>query len=313
MKTSEQWGWMQTHSDRAYGPFDSREEAVADADAHDYSPNDGIVFGRCVWADPESVLPSMDEFVEKLDESAYDNDFSFWEDEVFDVRDPENVRKYFDAEKSPFPTGGDWFDKVRAQGAAFIGDDGKSMPIPMMGAYSERCAGGGAAFLRWLSVEGPETDLYPLDVTVQGPMATKAEGHLIGAREVDGELVLTVRMERAVCDQEAAKARRSRVIHEIILNDKGGDYCQTGGADPYWIAWPLSGRVRLYTEAVSVPKTCYTAHQLATEMFPNMKLLMKKEMECSTRAAYVWVHKRFIEGALVVELYPLSELDDRAE
>jgi hypothetical protein len=209
------------------------------------------------------------------------------------------------------PSSGDWFDKIREQDAVFVGDDGKSMPIPMMGAYSERCAGGGAAFLRWLAVEGPATDVYPLDVTVQGPMATKAEGHLIGAREVDGELVLTVRMERDACDREAIKARRSRVLHELLLSDKGGDYCQTGGADPYWIAWPLSGRVRLYTEAVSEPKVCYTAHQLATEVFPNIKVILKmgKEGGCPTRAAYVWAHKRFIEGALVVELHPLAELD----
>lgn len=97
MKTSNvEWGWMPSHSERAYGPFSTRDEAVEDAHAHGYGLNDGIIVGVCIWADPVAALPSMDEFLERLEDYAQHNGFGFWDDEVFEVQNPKDARAEFD-------------------------------------------------------------------------------------------------------------------------------------------------------------------------------------------------------------------------
>lgn len=99
MKGSEtmEWGWMKQNEEQAYGPFPTREEAVKDAEEYSDTPIEKLIFGNCVWADPVPYLPDMDDFVIKLDERAYNGDFGFYEDEVFDVCGPPGeAEKAFD-------------------------------------------------------------------------------------------------------------------------------------------------------------------------------------------------------------------------
>lgn len=95
-KLKEEWGWSVREDDRAYGPFSSREEAVEDAKKNSKKPLDRVIFGRCLWANPVSHLPSMSDFLEELEDSAYNNGFSFWEDEIFSVDTWEVAEKEFD-------------------------------------------------------------------------------------------------------------------------------------------------------------------------------------------------------------------------
>lgn len=96
MEDNTEWAWMVTHSGKAHGPFDTREEALEDAKEHGYDgPNDGIAIGTCAWADAEDYLPSMDSVLEGMNECAFDGDFSFYDDAVFEVEHPSQAEKDF--------------------------------------------------------------------------------------------------------------------------------------------------------------------------------------------------------------------------
>jgi hypothetical protein len=100
MKGSEkmEWGWMKQDQEQAHGVFPTREEAVKDAEEYSDTPIDKLIFGHCVWADATCYLPSMDEFMDRLNECAYNDDYGFWEDEVFDIccGTPGEAEKAFD-------------------------------------------------------------------------------------------------------------------------------------------------------------------------------------------------------------------------
>jgi hypothetical protein len=88
-----EWGWMIRNAEHAHGPFDSREEAVEDA--KDYCHNtslDGVIYGICRWGDPKTYLPDMDELLDRMNEVAYDDEFGFFDDEIFDVSSKEDAK-----------------------------------------------------------------------------------------------------------------------------------------------------------------------------------------------------------------------------
>lgn len=88
-KDDRKWGW--STEDAGYGPFDSREEAIKNA-AETLNPDGEIevAVGRCQFADPVKYLPTdVDEMLENLDMKAADGEYGFWEDEIFDVEQPE--------------------------------------------------------------------------------------------------------------------------------------------------------------------------------------------------------------------------------
>ena len=76
-------------AERAHGIFDTREEAICDARQHflDMGQSDErplITVAKVQWADPLRYL-DPERILEQVDEAAFDSDFSFWDDPVFDI------------------------------------------------------------------------------------------------------------------------------------------------------------------------------------------------------------------------------------
>lgn len=87
MPDERKWGWA--YHEEAHGLFDSKEEAVQDA-LYELGPDTEIEvdIGRCKLADPTDYLKTdVDDLLEELDQQAGDNDFSFAEDEIFEIED----------------------------------------------------------------------------------------------------------------------------------------------------------------------------------------------------------------------------------
>lgn len=88
IKKVNQWAWMVDGNCIAHGPFKTREEAIEDARGH-YAPEEcprEIVIGYPSYANAASYLPvDIDTFLEQLEENAFDNDFGFADDTIFDV------------------------------------------------------------------------------------------------------------------------------------------------------------------------------------------------------------------------------------
>jgi hypothetical protein len=88
-----EWGWMIRGDEHAHGPFCSREEAVEDAKEYCRNTSLGkVVYGTCQWGDPKTYLPDMDELLDRMNESAYDDEFGFFDDEIFDIPSKENTK-----------------------------------------------------------------------------------------------------------------------------------------------------------------------------------------------------------------------------
>lgn len=87
-----EWGWMIENGDIAYGPFNSREDAVEDAQESCRVSMDKVFYGVCRWGDPKSYLISMDEFLDSMNEAAYNDEFGFFEDAIFDFSSPEDAK-----------------------------------------------------------------------------------------------------------------------------------------------------------------------------------------------------------------------------
>ena len=89
-KDDRKWGW--STEDAGFGPFDSREEAIQNAT--DTGEVSEVAVGRCKFADPVEYLKAdVDEVLENLDMRAADDEYGFWEDEIFDVDNKEEAQK----------------------------------------------------------------------------------------------------------------------------------------------------------------------------------------------------------------------------
>lgn len=88
-----EWAWKfadEADHNEIYGPFPSRDEAVADARKFLISVGEQgtheISVGTCIWAKPSDYLPSAESVIEAMAVIAVDNDFGFCdEDDIFDV------------------------------------------------------------------------------------------------------------------------------------------------------------------------------------------------------------------------------------
>lgn len=71
------WAWMDDdpYADSAMGPFDSREDAIADARGT-YPEGGKVRIGHVEWFDPAEWL-HLDDLHERLEEIAYDNGWGF--------------------------------------------------------------------------------------------------------------------------------------------------------------------------------------------------------------------------------------------
>lgn len=85
--SEDKWGWMFEGHENAHGPFDTREDAITDA-REQIGPDDPseVMVGKILFAKAEDYSLDLDDFIEHIEERAYDN-FSFLEDAVFDVLD----------------------------------------------------------------------------------------------------------------------------------------------------------------------------------------------------------------------------------
>lgn len=81
--SEDKWGWMLDGDETASGPFDTREDAIIDAQEQCH-PDDirEVLVGKILFADAKKYTPDLDTFMENLEERAYD-DFAFVEDVVF--------------------------------------------------------------------------------------------------------------------------------------------------------------------------------------------------------------------------------------
>ena len=86
MKKTAKWGWSLVGSDTARGPFPSREAALKSARG-ERETGDKVEVGVCEYADPVMhVYIDVDRLLEGMDQYAHDNDFSFCDEEIFQVR-----------------------------------------------------------------------------------------------------------------------------------------------------------------------------------------------------------------------------------
>lgn len=81
--SEDKWGWMVDGDEMASGPFETREDAITDAQEQCH-PDDTseVLVGKILFAKADEYSLSLEEFMEHLEERAYDN-FSFIEDVIF--------------------------------------------------------------------------------------------------------------------------------------------------------------------------------------------------------------------------------------
>ena len=85
------WGWLQDGGEHCEGPFDTREAAIEDARQNlrdNEVAEETIILGRCRFADPGVHMLDVDDIAEQMEQNAYDNDYGFWDDEIFEVTCP---------------------------------------------------------------------------------------------------------------------------------------------------------------------------------------------------------------------------------
>jgi hypothetical protein len=83
--------WREKNGERAYGPFPSREAALEDArdlyHGDDRAPK-SVMIGSCHYAFAPKYVPDFYDVIERIEEVAWDDSFSFWDNgEIFDVAD----------------------------------------------------------------------------------------------------------------------------------------------------------------------------------------------------------------------------------
>jgi len=91
MNDATKWGWMWDGDEDAHGPFDSREEALADANAKLVDIGDAfsatVMLGHCRYADPvDSIDMEVDHVLDMMDQRAGENDFGWYDDEIFEAK-----------------------------------------------------------------------------------------------------------------------------------------------------------------------------------------------------------------------------------
>jgi hypothetical protein len=89
-------GWSEPEGDYARGPFETMEEIIEDV--RDYLNPDRdieIEVGQCMYAMAENYInDDVDEVLERMDEHALDNEFGFYDDEIFNIMgDKEEAQK----------------------------------------------------------------------------------------------------------------------------------------------------------------------------------------------------------------------------
>jgi hypothetical protein len=75
------YGWMDVRSEQAHGPFTSKTAAVEDAKGYyQEAEHPTIILGTCKYADPLDYLPDVESLLEGMDEKAFEEDFSWYDD-----------------------------------------------------------------------------------------------------------------------------------------------------------------------------------------------------------------------------------------
>jgi hypothetical protein len=95
MDKKKEYGWSEIEGDEARGPFDTKEDCIKDAKEY-LNPDRDIVIevGECYYADPVCYIKDdLDQTLEDMDEGAVENEFGFWEDEVFEVNEREKAQE----------------------------------------------------------------------------------------------------------------------------------------------------------------------------------------------------------------------------
>ncbi len=86
MTNKVEWFWTEKHSERAQGPFESKEKAIEDARAS-LKKGSVIEVGKVKRIEPEHYLPDQEDIIERMEEGAVFEDFGWVdEDEIIDVK-----------------------------------------------------------------------------------------------------------------------------------------------------------------------------------------------------------------------------------
>lgn len=83
----DEWAWTKLDRDWVHGPFNTREEAIADAKSC-YGPSERVMIavGHVRYPDPSDyVMDSIYDHLESMDDAAINDEFSFCEDPPFDI------------------------------------------------------------------------------------------------------------------------------------------------------------------------------------------------------------------------------------
>ena len=83
-----EWCWMERDGERCRGPFASRDEAIHDACAYDF---DAVLVGKVKRYLGDELMPSADDLLEQVNESAFDNGFGWLDDLAFGFRETEEA------------------------------------------------------------------------------------------------------------------------------------------------------------------------------------------------------------------------------
>jgi hypothetical protein len=105
-KKKNVWAWRDKHSDVPHGLFASRDAAVADARKYYKDVSVDIMVGTAVWPNPSENFPSLDSFLEQLDDSALSNRFSWYGDLIYECKG-----NYEQAEKALHEVLTEWSSK----------------------------------------------------------------------------------------------------------------------------------------------------------------------------------------------------------
>jgi hypothetical protein len=88
------WGWREVEGDEVFGPYDTRELAIAEASLY-LSPEQPtpIVVGNCLYANPENyIVDEIDYILVYMEDKAMqEGSFGHVEDELFYAADKEEA------------------------------------------------------------------------------------------------------------------------------------------------------------------------------------------------------------------------------
>jgi hypothetical protein len=95
----QEWGWtLLNYEEGAHGPFNSKKEVIKNAKEYIADESNKIIddpekilIGFVQWADPHEYLPDFDSVFELINQCAKDNEYSFFDDQVFDLNSSEKM------------------------------------------------------------------------------------------------------------------------------------------------------------------------------------------------------------------------------